>query len=30
MISASRSFQGSVEMLTSARDLLLKTIAMGR
>lgn len=30
MISASRSFQGSVEMMTSARDLLLKTIAMGR
>ena len=30
MISASRSFQGSVEMMTSARDMLLKTIAMGR
>jgi flagellar basal-body rod protein FlgC len=30
MISASRSFQGSVEAMTTARDLLLKTIAMGR
>lgn len=30
MISASRSFQSSVEMMTSARDLLLKTISMGR
>lgn len=30
MISASRSFQGSVEVMTSARDLLLKTIQMGR
>jgi flagellar basal-body rod protein FlgC len=30
MISASRSFQSSVEAMTTARDLLLKTIAMGR
>ena len=30
MISASRSFQGSVEVMTSARDLLLKTLSMGR
>lgn len=30
MISASRSFQAGVEAMTTARDLLLKTIAMGR
>ncbi|MCZ8129726.1 MAG: flagellar basal body rod protein FlgC [Steroidobacteraceae bacterium] len=30
MISASRSFQASVEVMSSARDLLLKTISMGR
>lgn len=30
MISASRSYQGSVEVMTTSRDLLLKTLAMGR
>lgn len=30
MISASRSFQNSIEVMTTSRDLLLKTIAMGR
>lgn len=30
MISASRSFQTNVEVLTTSRDLLLKTITMGR
>lgn len=30
MISASRSYQGSVEVINTSRDLLLKTIAMGR
>ncbi len=30
MISASRSYQASVEVMSSARDLLLKTISMGR
>ena len=30
IISASRSFQSSVEAMSTARDLLLKTIAMGR
>jgi flagellar basal-body rod protein FlgC len=30
MISASRSFQNNVEVITTSRDLLLKTIAMGR
>ena len=29
MISASRSFQGNVEVMTTARDLVLKTLAMG-
>ena len=29
MISASRSYQGNVEVLTTARDLLLKTLALG-
>lgn len=29
MISASRSFQGNVEIMTSARDLLLKTLQLG-
>jgi len=30
MISASRSFQGNVEVMTTARDLVLKTLALGR
>jgi flagellar basal-body rod protein FlgC len=30
MISASRSFQTNVEVITTSRDLLLKTITMGR
>jgi flagellar basal-body rod protein FlgC len=30
MISASRSFQASVEVMSSARDLLLKTLQIGR
>ena len=30
MISASRSFQSNVEMINNVRDLLLKTISMGR
>lgn len=30
MISASRSFQANVEVITTSRDLLLKTITMGR
>lgn len=30
MISASRSYQSSVEVMTTSRDLLLKTLAMGR
>lgn len=30
MISASRSFQSSVEMMNTARDLALKTLSMGR
>ena len=30
MISASRSFQSNVEVMTTARDLVLKTLAMGR
>jgi len=29
MISASRSFQGNVEIMNSARDLLLKTLQIG-
>ena len=29
MISASRSFQGNVEIMNSARDLLLKTLQLG-
>lgn len=29
MISASRSFQGNVEVMTTARDLLLKTLQLG-
>ena len=29
MISASRSFQGNVEVMTTARDLVLKTLSMG-
>jgi len=29
MISASRSFQGNVEVMTTARDLLVKTLALG-
>jgi flagellar basal-body rod protein FlgC len=29
MISASRSYQGNVEVMTTARDLLLKTLALG-
>lgn len=30
MISASRSFQTNVEVMNTSRDLLLKTLAMGR
>ena len=30
MISAARSFQGNVEVMTTARDLVLKTLALGR
>lgn len=30
MISASRSFQTNVEVLNTSRDLLLKTLSMGR
>jgi flagellar basal-body rod protein FlgC len=30
MISASRTFQSNVEVINTSRDLLLKTIAMGR
>ncbi|MFO1467541.1 MAG: flagellar basal body rod protein FlgC [Steroidobacteraceae bacterium] len=30
MISASRSFQTNIDAMNTARDLLLKTIAMGR
>jgi flagellar basal-body rod protein FlgC len=30
MISASRSFQGNVEVMTTVRDLLVKTLALGR
>lgn len=30
MMSATRSFQSNVEVITTSRDLLLKTIAMGR
>jgi flagellar basal-body rod protein FlgC len=30
MISASRSFQTNVEVMTTSRDLLMKTITMGR
>ncbi len=30
MISASRSFQTNVEVMNTSRDLLLKTISMGR
>jgi flagellar basal-body rod protein FlgC len=29
MISASRSFQGNVEVMTTARDLVLKTLTLG-
>lgn len=29
MISASRSFQGNVDVLSTARDLLLKTLSLG-
>jgi flagellar basal-body rod protein FlgC len=29
MISASRSFQGNVEVMASARDLFLKTLSLG-
>jgi flagellar basal-body rod protein FlgC len=29
MISASRSFQGNVEVMSSARDLFLKTLSLG-
>lgn len=29
MISASRSFQGNVEVMSTARDLLLKTLQLG-
>ena len=29
MISASRSFQGNVEVMTTARDLLVKTLSLG-
>jgi flagellar basal-body rod protein FlgC len=30
MISASRSYQGNVEVMTTVRDLLVKTLALGR
>jgi flagellar basal-body rod protein FlgC len=30
MISASRSFQGNVEVMMTARDLVLKTLSLGR
>ena len=29
MISASRSFQGNVEVMTTARELFLKTLTLG-
>lgn len=29
MISASRSYQGNVEVMTTVRDLLIKTLALG-
>lgn len=29
MLSASRSYQGNVDVMTTARDLLLKTLALG-
>lgn len=30
MISAARSYQGSAELMNTARDLMLKTIALGK